>query len=365
MAQFTVHARSGDYPVVVEAGGLSRLGRFVRSLGPRGRAVVVSDANVAALHGPLALRSLRSAGFSVRLVTVPPGERSKSRRQLSALWDHFAASGLERGDAVVALGGGVVGDLAGLAAATYLRGVPLVMVPTSLVAQVDSSIGGKVGINLAAGKNLVGAFAPPRGVLTDPRLLATLPARQLRSGLAEVVKTGMAVDARLFEFVERAALRLRDGDRASLARAVWLAARAKGWVVSHDEHEGGLRSALNFGHTLGHALEAASGYRGLLHGEAVVVGMRAGARLSVAEVGLPERDRARLEAVLDRLELPQRMPPTPLARLLRGMASDKKRRGGVVLWVLTPRVGSASLPRPVDGRRLRAVLLELGARVVR
>jgi 3-dehydroquinate synthetase len=265
---------------------------------------------------------------------------------------------------VVALGGGVIGDLAGFAAATYLRGVPWVGVPTSLLAQVDSSVGGKTGIDLGAGKNLAGAFHQPAGVLVDPRVLATLPARHRRAGLAEVVKMGMAVDAGLFRFCERHVGALAAGEPAALAEAVRRAIRAKARVVLADERErdGGPRTALNLGHTLGHALEAALGYRRLLHGEAVAVGLRAATALSVRTAGLPVAERARLESLLDALGLPRRMPPLPIARLLAPMARDKKRARAGVRWVLTPRVGSASVPRLISGHLVRAVLLEAGAR---
>jgi len=348
--------------VRVTRGALPTLGRFVRALGLRERAIVVSDAHVAALHGTAALRALRSAGLSATLVTVPAGERSKSAAMLAALWRAFAEAKVERGHAVVALGGGVVGDLAGFAAATHLRGLPQVMAPTSLVAQVDSSIGGKVGIDLPWGKNLAGAFYPPRGVLVDPLLLATLPDRELRSGLAEVVKTGMVAHAPLFRLVESAAGRLLSRDARALEAAVGLAGRTKARIVSKDERDHGPRSALNFGHTLGHAIETALGFRRLSHGEAVAIGMRAAGRLSRRAAGLSAADARRLEDVLDRLGLPGRMPPLPLATLLDAMARDKKRRAGTLRWVLTPQIGFASVPRPVESRLVRAVLLEVGAR---
>ena len=344
-------------------GSLDRLGRFVRSVSGARRVVVVSDTRVAGLYAPRALRSLRRAGVAATLVRVPPGERSKSPARLAALWEAFARAGLDRGGAVVALGGGVVGDLAGFAAATYLRGVPWIGVPTSLLAQVDSSVGGKTAVDLAAGKNLAGSFHQPAGVLVDPDLLATLPARHRRAGLAEVVKLGMASDAALFGWLERNAFRLAAGQRVALAGAVARAIRGKARVVLADEREqeGGRRTALNLGHTAGHAIEAASGYRGPLHGEAVALGLRVAAALSVSEAGLRVEDQVRLEVLLDLLGLPCRLPPVPVARLLAAMGLDKKRSGGRVRWVLTPQVGHASVPRLVSGRRIRAALLVAGA----
>ncbi len=350
--------------VRVRRAALDDLGLLTRRATGASRAVVVSDARVASLYGGRALRSLRRAGVATDLVIVPRGERAKRPAVLAQLWERLAALGLGRFEVLVALGGGVVGDLAGFAAATWLRGVAWVSVPTTVLAQVDSGVGGKTGVDLAAGKNLVGAFHQPALVVADPDTLATLPARQRRAGLAEVVKMGMAVDAALFRWTERHAEALLAGDPGTLAAAVRAAVAVKARVVRRDEREreGGARTALNFGHTLGHAIEAAHGYRGVLHGEAVAVGMRAAARLSVRLAGLPERDRARLETVLDRLGLPRRMPPTPAARLHAAMRHDKK-RARRVRWVLTPRIGHASVPRPIDRRLVQAAMLEVGARL--
>jgi len=306
---------------------------------------------------------LKRAGLDATTAVVPAGERSKRPEILSRLWRVCAAAGLERGDCVVALGGGVVGDLGGFAAATWLRGVAWVGVPTSLLAQVDSSVGGKTGIDLAAGKNLVGAFHQPAGVLVDSDLLQTLPVRERRAGLAEVVKVAMATDASMFRWMEREVRGLSEGRRDSLAEAVRRAIHAKLRVVRGDEREreGGRRTALNYGHTLGHALEAARGYRGVRHGEAVAIGMRVASALSVRLVALAPGERARLVALLDALRLPRRMPPTPLAALLEAMAHDKKRGASGTRWVLTPRVGHASVPRLISGRLVQAALREAGA----
>ncbi len=350
--------------VRIDAGGLDRLGPFVRRLTGATRVALVTDTRVGALYAARARRTLVRAGCAVSALTVPAGESSKRASRLEWLWERFAAAGLPRDGAVVALGGGVVGDLAGFAAASYLRGVAWVGVPTSMLAQVDSSVGGKTGVDLAAGKNLAGAFHQPAGVLVDPRVLATLPARHRRAGLAEVVKMGFGVDAALFRWCERHAGALAAGEPAALAGAVRRAIRAKAAVVRSDpfEREGGGRTALNLGHTLGHALEAALDYRGLLHGEAVAIGLRAAASLSVRVAGLPPAERARLVALLDALGLPKRMPAMRLRRVLVPMERDKKRARAGVRWVLTPRMGSASVPRLITGRLVRAVLLEVGAR---
>ena len=265
------------------------------------------------------------------------------------------------------LGGGVVGDTAGFAAAVYHRGVDVVQAPTTLLAQVDAAIGGKTAVNLPEGKNLVGAFHQPAGVLIDPDTLATLPVRHRRNGLAEVVKTGFAVDATLWRWLESRLDALADGDPTALAGAVSRSVAAKARIVQADEREraGGRRTALNFGHTTGHALETALDYRQLLHGEAVAIGMRVAAALSVRVVGLAPESRVRLEVALDHLGLPVRMPPVPLKRLLDNMLQDKKRAAGEVRWVLTPQIGGASVPRAVDPRLVRTALADAGARTAR
>ncbi len=349
--------------ISIAPGGLARLGRQLRTDRIR-RAVVVSEPRVAALYGLATVGSLRRAGIDATLVCVPHGERAKSPRELARLWDAFAAMELGREDAVVALGGGVVGDLAGFAASTWLRGVPWIGVPTSLLAQVDSSVGGKTGVDLAAGKNLAGAFHAPRRVLVDPDLLGTLPARHLRAGLAEVVKLAVALDAPLFRWLERRASLLLARDSGALTEAITRSIRGKARIVRADEREreGGRRTALNLGHTLGHALESTLGYRGLLHGEAVAVGLRVAMRLSVDAARLDPRDAARVAALLDDLGLRHRIPGLRVGDLMRAMRVDKKRRNGKIRWVLTPRLGHASVPRLIPGRRVQAALEDAGAR---
>jgi 3-dehydroquinate synthase len=244
-----------------------------------------------------------------------------------------------------------------------MRGVPWYGVPTTVVAQVDSSIGGKTGIDLAAGKNLAGAFHHPAGVLVDPELLGTLPDREFRAGLAEVAKIGFATDAVLFRMLERAAAKIAAREPDATFHAVRAALAAKIRVVQADEREreGGPRTALNFGHTLGHALETAADYRGLRHGEAVAIGMRFVTAFSERFAGLDPDARARLEALLDRWRLPRCIPGLPVARIERAMRLDKKRSDSRVRWVLTPRLGHASVPRLISARVVRTALLEAGA----
>src|SRR6266851_3010803 len=259
---------------------MARLGRECAALGFAARCAVISDRNIAPLFGKAVLKSLEQSGFEPVLITMPAGETAKSLKSAQACYNQLAAHRLERKSFIVALGGGVVGDLAGFVAATYLRGIPFVQVPTTLLAQVDSSVGGKVGVNLKAGKNLVGAFHQPRFVLCDLDTLVSLPLREYRAGLAEVIKYGIICDAGLFRKLERVVPKLLEGDLTTLAGIVARCCQDKVEVVRQDETESGLRAILNFGHTIGHALEVISHYGRYLHGEAIAIGQVAAARLS-------------------------------------------------------------------------------------
>ncbi len=361
----TVPGNPGRSRIRFASGGLERLGEFVQLTTRAKQVVMVADSRVAKLHGRAAMRGLLRVGVRATLVSVPSGERSKSPERLTRLWSAFAAETLGRDGAVVALGGGMALDLAGFAAATWLRGIPWVAVPTTVLAQVDASVGGKTAVDLAAGKNLAGAFHQPSGVLMDTELLATLPARQRRAGLAEVLKMGFACDAPLFRLCERLAEPLDAGDEAALGEVILRSVRVKARIVRSDEREreGGPRTALNFGHTVGHALEHTLGYRTLLHGEAVALGMRVAASLSVRAAGLDAGSRVRLEAMLDLFRLPVLIPGARASRLISAMDQDKKRANGRVRWVLTPSIGTATVPRTLDVSLVRSALHEAGARV--
>jgi 3-dehydroquinate synthase len=341
-----------SYHVEVGSGMLHELGPLCARSGLGGRALLVSDSNVAPLYAERCLGSLRGAGYDPALAVVPAGESSKSERRLFELYDAALDHRLDRSSFVVALGGGVVGDLAGYLAASWLRGIPVVQVPTSLLAMVDSSVGGKTGINLPRGKNLVGAFHQPSAVLADVETLKTLPEREFRSGLAEVVKHAVIRDAALFEELEAAAGELSRDRTDRLGPIVARNVSIKADVVCRDEREGGLRAILNFGHTLGHALETALDYRGVLHGEAVAVGMVYAARLSTARAGLPVEAAARIERLLDRLGLPV-STDQPWQALRPVMSRDKKAAGGSVRFVLAEALGRAT-----PGHELPEDLLE-------
>ncbi|MGH7725251.1 MAG: 3-dehydroquinate synthase [Candidatus Eiseniibacteriota bacterium] len=348
-------------------GALSRLGVLMRRAGiAPGACAIVSDTKVARLYGAKARTTLARAGYRpVALLTVPSGERSKSLARAASLYRAFAKLGLERGRPVVALGGGVVGDLAGFVASTWLRGVPLVMVPTTVLAQVDSSVGGKTGVNLPEGKNLVGTFHQPRLVVIDPNVLATLPVRHVRAGLAEAAKMGFAVDRGLVPLLERDASALRKGGRdavPALARAIARAVRAKAKIVTQDEREDGLRQLLNYGHTAGHALETLGDYRRWLHGEAVAIGMTVAAGAAVRRGILSKAVAARQVALLEALGLPSRLPAGVSARKLFDiMKLDKKSRAGSPRFVLTRGVGVASFGQPLNRSEVLVALQDAGA----
>ena len=355
MRTVAVSLGNRSYPIFVGAGLLSALGRHCaeRQLGRR--CAVLSDDRVAPLYAKPVLAALRSAGFEPQLICVPPGETSKSLKMVQAACDQLAAHRLERKSFIVALGGGVVGDLAGFVAAIYLRGIPFVQVPTTLLAQVDSSVGGKVGVNLKAGKNLVGAFHQPRFVLCDLRTLRSLPLRQFRAGLAEVIKYGIICDAPLFARLERDLPRLLRRDAGVLAEVVARCCEIKAEIVRQDETDTGLRAILNFGHTIGHAIENISGYGKYLHGEAIAIGQVAAAKLSAELTGLPPDDAARIEKLLLRAGLPVaiQLSAPARARLLAAMQLDKKVSAGEIKFVLARRLGEVE-----PGHKVPPLLIE-------
>lgn len=338
------------YPVLVRAGLLDQVGTHLRDLGWQGRVAIVADPLTATTYAPAVRRSCAAAGLDATIVRVARGERAKSAAALASLWGAFAAAKIGRDGGVIAVGGGTVGDLAGFAAATYLRGVRIAQVPTTLLAMVDSSIGGKTGIDLPAGKNLAGAFHQPDAVLADPAVLGTLPVRERSSGLAEIVKSAFLVDRDAVAQVERSTAAVLDGDLGPTLGAIALAVDVKAGIVAADEREGGLRELLNYGHTLGHAYEAASRYR-VTHGEAVSIGMVFAAALADGLDLAPTALRERLEALLVAAGLPTRatLPPATWQFLQQ----DKKARAGSLRWILPRTIGRFSEVTDVSPRALR------------
>ncbi len=340
--QIPVRTPTGRYDILVGEGLLADAGPLVlrEALGGNqpGPCAVVTHPQIAKAHGRALTASLGLAGFTTKLVEIPDGEANKTLETVSGLYERLVAAGLDRRSPVIALGGGVVGDVAGFAAATYLRGVPFVQIPTSLLAMVDASVGGKTGVDLPQGKNLVGAFKQPALVVIDPAVLSTLPSAEFRSGLAEVVKHGMIGAPALFEALED-----REGTSPpALAELIADAVRVKVAVVEEDPFESGRRAVLNLGHTFGHAIESVSGYR-VRHGEGVAIGLAAATRLA-ARLGLCDPALvARVEGLLARLELPTRAPGMAPEQIVAAMATDKKRNGSRLRFVLPRSLGDVDV----------------------
>lgn len=355
----TVHVSLAErgYDIVIGAGVLPSIGSRLLALGPVSHAVVIADEQVVQPHAQIAIGSLRERVSRVDLITVPSGEGSKSVASLERLWRELAATKTDRKSVVVAIGGGVIGDLAGFVAASFNRGLRFFQVPTTLLAHVDSSVGGKVGINLPEGKNLVGAFWQPISVLIDTETLSTLPEREYLSGLAEVVKYGMIMDAEFFAWLEHAAEDLVDRRPQEVRKCVAHCCRLKAEVVRQDEREEtGLRAILNYGHTFAHAFEAISEYGQWLHGEAVSLGMSCAARLA-ADMGRIGTDLVeRQDRLLARMKLPTRMPAIDCDAAIAVMATDKKVEHGKLRFVLPTRLGHVELVSNVDQALVRKAL---------
>ena len=359
----TVRLEQGAYPVFVGWDTLEdQLGRRLAQTGLSGRAFIVCDGNVVHPYGRAAQRSLHAAGIEMGLFTFPAGEGSKNLATVTVLYEWLAERRAERRDAIVAVGGGVVGDLAGYAAATFLRGIRVVQVPTSLTAMVDSSIGGKTGVDLPVAKNMVGAFHHPAMVLTDVSALRTLPERALREGWAEAVKHGLALEAGLVDLYEEHADALQSLDPELTTRAVAWNAAVKARMVSADEREmSGLRQLLNYGHTIGHGIEAAAGYDAYLHGEAVAIGMTGAARLGMLEGVTPPELVERQASLIARFGLPSVYMGVDPDAILEAMSRDKKTTAGQISWVLLDGVGSSRTHRGIAPERVAGVVRELGA----
>jgi 3-dehydroquinate synthase len=340
METLTVHLGDRSYPIHIGQDILPRLGELLQKEGLRGKVAIVTNPTVARLYLETVREALTGSGFKVTTIFVPDGEQYKNPDSLRTLYDRLVRERFERKSCVVALGGGVIGDLAGFAAATYLRGIPYVQVPTTLLAQVDSSVGGKTGINHEDGKNLIGAFYQPRIVLIDVSVLSSLPRRELVGGVAEVIKYGIIEDSSLFSFLEEEIERLLDRDPETLIRIISTSCAIKARVVEKDERENDYRAVLNFGHTIGHALEAATGYTQLLHGEAVGIGMIKAAALSVQQGVCDQGSFERICGLVRKAGLPSELPSgLSVQSLIRGMETDKKSSDGKIKFVMCAGIG--------------------------
>jgi 3-dehydroquinate synthase len=368
MATIPVETPSAPYVVEFGRGLLDRSGELVRALGDATGVFFLSSPRVWKHWGTALQRSFRPRRKARGATAGPPqtilfgdGEPSKALRTVEAVCRQLVRAGADRGAVLVALGGGVVGDVAGFVAASYLRGVRLVHVPTTLVALVDSAIGGKTGVNLPEGKNLVGAFYQPALVIADPVVLKTLPPRQYRSGLYEVVKYGVIGDRHLFEFLEQRMDQILAGDRAALDWILPRCISAKADVVARDEREGGRREILNFGHTVGHALESLTRYRRFLHGEAVGWGMIAAARLAAERRMLERSEARRIEALVRRIGPLPGFPAFPAARWIVALRVDKKSRGGKLRFILPRRIGAVEGAEDMPERLVTEMAKRLAA----
>jgi 3-dehydroquinate synthase len=353
-----VRTATGGYPVLIGEGIARALGRLLDDRGLGSRRFLVSNPLVWRLHGDTVQRALPGAVA----VLVPDGERHKTLATVTRLYDSLVRADADRHSVVVAMGGGVVGDMAGFAAATFLRGLPLVQLPTTLLAQVDASVGGKVGVNLAAGKNLVGAFYPPALVVSDCSFLTTLPRREYRAGLYEVIKYGFACSAPLFARLQQTVPLLKDGRPEAIAPIVADCCAIKAAIVSADERESGQRRVLNFGHTAGHAIEAVTAYRRFRHGEAVGWGMLVAADIAAARGLLAEADRAALGVLTMQLGPLPPVADLAVSDLLDSIRRDKKVANGRLHFVLPTAIGATAIVDDVSAKELTAALKKVGCR---
>ena len=355
-----VNLGTRSYSIVVEPGALATVGERLRALGVGRRAALVTDAGILRLHGGAVAASLKDAGYIVTVIEVPEGETAKTLAVAEHCWDRLLTAGIDRSSTVLGLGGGAVGDLAGFVAATYMRGVNFVTLPTTVLAQVDASIGGKTAVDHPKAKNLIGAFHQPRLVVVDPAVARTLPERDFRSGLAEIVKHGIVLERAYFDEVERDAARLLARELDVLDRVIGGSCRLKASVIERDpEEKSELRFALNYGHTIGHALEAVTGFERWTHGEAVSLGIVAEARLA-RRLGLAdEATVARQERLLGAVGLPVRAERLDVDAVLTAITHDKKARDGRVPFVLAPSLGAFRVVYDVPPAEVRAAVGEL------
>ena len=355
----TVETPSGNYPVFVNWGLLNKLGEKMKQAGLSGTANIISDKTVFPIYGAKVRQSLEDSGFKVNCCSVPAGEASKNINQAIEIYNFLIEHRVERKDVIVALGGGMVGDLAGFVAATFLRGIPWVQVPTSLVGMVDASIGGKVAVDHPRGKNLIGAFYQPRLVLADIQTLTTLPKRELTSGWSEVIKHGLILDAAFVALLETKSKSLLALTPETTSEVIARSASIKARVVSEDERESGKRIILNYGHTIAHGLEAASKYERFLHGEAVAIGMMGAAKLSQRLGLLTQEAVEQQKLLLEKFHLPVNCSGINLPDVLTAMALDKKVQSKAIRWVLLEDIGKAVVRNDIPAKEVKSVLGEV------
>jgi len=356
MKRLNIDLGARSYGILIGSGLLSRAGEFVTEVLRPTRVAVVTHPALRELYGETLMASLGRSGFPGEFIEIPEGETSKSLEQMSRVYDRLIEFNCDRRSVLVALGGGVVGDLTGFVAATYYRGVPFIQVPTTLLSQVDSSVGGKTAVNHPRGKNLIGAFNQPRQVLIDLDTLRTLPLKEFRAGLAEIVKYGVIADPGLFRFLEEHVDDILSGNTDCLAHIIETSCAIKGKVVEKDELENRYRMILNFGHTLGHAIESLTEYSGYIHGEAVAIGMVYAARLSRKMGKCGEDVCQRIETLLQRFGLPTQLPDLDPGDILESMFHDKKAVGKKIRFVLVEKIGTVDIVDDVPEPQILDVL---------
>lgn len=356
MAEVQVGLGRRSYQIFIESGCLQRIGSDLANRKIANRYAVITDTTVGKLYGEQLLQILTEAGIEARLFPFPAGEKSKNLYTVEALASRLAAAGYDRHDALIALGGGVTGDITGFLASAYMRGIPFVQVPTSLLAQVDSSVGGKTGVDLPEGKNLVGAFYQPKAVYVDIDVLQTLPREELLGGLAEVIKYGVISSEEFFSFLEQYRRKILQLEPEVLIQMISTCCSIKAEIVEQDEHESGIRRVLNYGHTIGHAVEAASNFE-LIHGLAVAVGMVAAARISVMKNTLTGKEEERIYSLISAYGMPVAMPHyLDRPSIKRYLKTDKKNVGGKIVFILPDAVGSTYITDEVEEELINAVI---------
>ena len=357
MKEIRLNLDKRSYTILIDRNILARIGKGLKEANIDGNILVVTNSTVGPLYGEKLIKSLEKSDLKAAYFELPDGEENKSLTWASRLYEVMLNHGMERDSTIVALGGGVVGDLAGFVAATYMRGISFVQLPTSLEAQVDASIGGKVAVNLPQGKNLVGAFYQPRGVFIDPDTLRTLPGRELRAGLAEVIKYGLIGDRDFFDYLVENMESILNLNMEALEYIIDASCRTKAKVVEEDEREGGLRMILNYGHTIGHALEAVGGYTALRHGEAVAIGMALNARIALRMGRLDEKSLTAIEDLIASAGLPITLPQDlDTSNIIEAMRRDKKVLSGRIRFVLPEGIGKVFITDEVAEDLLREIL---------
>jgi len=356
MAELIVGLGDRSYPIVIEKGCLAHIGQDLQKKAIGNRYCVIADDRVAELYGEVLLQSLSKAGLEAQLLTFPRGESNKNLSTVATLASSIAKLGFDRKDAIIAFGGGVSGDIAGFLASSYMRGIPFVQIPTTLLAQVDSSVGGKTGVDIPEGKNLVGAFYQPKAVYIDIDVLQTLPAEELLGGLAEVIKCGVIRDQEFFDFLKISREAILNLDDQSITQVIYTCCKIKAEVVSEDEREGGVRRILNYGHTIGHAVEGASDYS-IIHGLAVSIGMVAAAKLAVSNDLLTEDASRQILEILQEYKMPVEIPAElNRERIKKYLLTDKKTVGGIVFFVLPTAIGTTVVTDQVTSVQIDQVL---------